>query len=173
LTRLARLLARSGRRVVGLLPTDDGLGAPERLAPALLGIAEALLGFLPGEVGLIDAWKTWPWGEAMAAGDAAAHRMRWLRPRVMEIAPPPCGDSLAAEVALENALASVPPSLAAVIVSLAGFAPPGGIPRAAEMVDGVVLVVAARRSRLTAVARLRRRLPKENLIGGLLFGAAR
>jgi hypothetical protein len=173
LTRLARLLARSGGRLIGLLPADDGLDPPTRLAPALAGIAEALLGFLPGEVGLIDTWRTWPWGEAMAVGESAAHRMRWLRPRIMEISPPPCNDVSAAEVALQNALASVPASLAAVIVNLGGYSPLGAVPRAIEFVDGLVLLVAARRTRLASVARLRNRLANENVIGGILFGADR
>ena len=41
----------------------------------------------------IDTWRTWPWGEAVEWGQTAAHRSRWLQPRILEIAPVPCGDA--------------------------------------------------------------------------------
>jgi hypothetical protein len=79
--RIARLLARSGARLVGFLPVDTALDPPDSVAPLLSRIADALLGFVTEDVALIDAWPTWPWGEALSAGAAAAHRIRWLRPR--------------------------------------------------------------------------------------------
>jgi hypothetical protein len=56
-------------------------------------------------------------------GQAAAHRSRWLRPRILEIAPVPCGDASAASVALENALAARPPGLMTTLVKPRGITP--------------------------------------------------
>jgi hypothetical protein len=107
-TRIARHIARARPRVVALLPVGGRQPLEDRLAPAMLRLAEALLGFSDGNVGLIDTWRTWPWGEAVEWGQTAAHRSRWLRPRILEIAPVPCTDASAAAVALQNALAARP-----------------------------------------------------------------
>ena len=169
-TRVARLLARAGARVVGFLPVDTALDPPERVAPLLARVADAQLGFVGEEVAIIDAWPTWPWGEVVAAGDAAAHRMRWLRPRVMEIAPTPCGDATAAAIALENALAARPATLASVLVNLGGYANPGAAPSTVDLLDGVVLLLATRRTRQAAVVALARQLPPKKLLGAILVG---
>ena len=169
-SRIARLLARSGMTSVGFLPVDDALGAPERLAPLVLRIAEALLGFTDKDVAVVDAWPTWPWGEAAEVGEGAAHRMRWVRPRVMEIAPTPCGDALAASVALENALAGRPKTLAFVLVNLAGYAAAGVVPVPVGLVDGVILLVAPRRTHRHAVISLARSIPSAKGLGVILVG---
>src|SRR5437762_92976 len=77
-TRIARHIARAGAGVVALLPVDGRqVGRQpidDRIAPALLRLAEALLGFGDGNVAIIDTWRTWPWGAAVEWGQAAAHR---------------------------------------------------------------------------------------------------
>ena len=156
--------------MIGLLPVDDCLGPPERLAPALLRLAEALSGFVAGEVGIIDAWPTWPWGDALMHGDAAAARIRRVGDRVLELAPPPCGDAPAASIALANTLAGRPSGIERVLVSLAGFAPPGVVPPAAEWVQGIVLVVAANRSRQRFVEGLGKRMAAGKTLGAVLVG---
>jgi len=168
--RIARALARSRAKVIGLLPVDDRLGPPERLAPALLRLAEALSGFVADEVGIVDAWPTWPWGDAFAYGDAAAARIRRVGDRVLEIAPPPCGDAPAASIALANTLAGRPKGIDRVLVSLGGFAPPGVVPPAAEWVDGIVLMVAAHRSRQRVVQDLGQRMAAGKALGAVLLG---
>jgi hypothetical protein len=167
-TRVARLLMRSGGRVIGFFPVDAHLGPPERLAPLLARIAEALVGFVTGDVGVVDAWRTWPWGKAQDAGTTAAHRLRWIRTRVMEIAPTPCGDAGAAAVALTNALAGAPATLSPILVNLAGYANPGTSSPAVDATDGLVLVLARRKTRLAAVDRIRAVLPTGKVLGAVL-----
>jgi hypothetical protein len=168
-SRVARNLARSGARVIGLLPVDARL-ATERLGPALLRLAEALSGFVPGDIGLVDAWPTWPWGEALGLGEGATARIRRLGDRVVEIAPPPCSDAPAAATALTNTLAGRPESIARVLVNLGGFAHPGTPPLSMDAVDGVALLVAARGTRAKAVESLARRLPPGKTLGTILIG---
>jgi hypothetical protein len=167
-TRVARLLVRSGGRVIGFLPVDAHLEPPERLAPLLARIAEALGGFVTGDVGVVDAWPTWPWGKAQEAGSMAAHRMRWIRPRVMEIAPTPCGDAGAAAVSLTNAVAGAPSSLASILVNLAGYANPGTVSQAVDVTDVLVLVLARRKTRRAAIDRVRAVLPTAKVLGAVL-----
>lgn len=169
-SRIARGLARSGAKVIGLLPVDNRLDPPERLAPALLRIAEALGGFLEGDIGVVDAWPTWPWGEALALGEGATARIRRLGERVVEIAPPPCGDAVAAAVALGNSLVGRPKDITRVLVNLAGFAQAGTAPLATEWVDGIALLVAAGASRRAALADLVGRIPDGKNLGAILIG---
>jgi hypothetical protein len=169
-TRIARHIVRAGSGVVALLPVKAREVLDDRLAPMLLRLAEALLGFADGDVAVIDTWRTWPWGEAVEWGETAAHRSRWLQPRILEIAPVPCGDAAAAAVALANALAARPAGLAATLVNLGGYAAPGAVPSALRLVDGAVLVVPARRTRQRAVAEMARQLSGGKLLGAILIG---
>jgi hypothetical protein len=168
-TRIARNLARSGARVIGFLPVDDRLD-PGRLGPVLLRAAEALTGFVAGELAVVDTWPTWPWGIPLEVGATAAPRLRQIAPRVLEIAPPPCNDAPVAGVVLRESLAACPARLARVLVNLGGYATPGAVPQALEAVDAVVLLVAARRSRQAAVSDLARRLPPGKSLGAVLVG---
>jgi hypothetical protein len=169
-SRVARHVVRSSARIVGLLPVESRRPLDDRIAPALLRIAEALLGFVEGDVGIIDTWRTWPWGEAFERGDTAAHRSRWIRPRVLEIAPVPCADPEAAAVALENALAARPDGLAVTLINLGGYAVPGASPAGLRLVDAAVLVVSLGRTQRQAVARAAHHVPDGKLLGAILIG---
>jgi hypothetical protein len=169
-TRIARHIARAGAAVVALFPVAGREPLDDRLAPMLLRLAEALLGFADSDVAVVDTWRTWAWGEAVERGQTAAHRSRWLQPRILEIAPVPCGDGAAAAVALENALAARPKGLAATLVNLGGYAAPGAVPSALRLADAALLVVSARRTRQRAVARAARHVPDGKLLGAILIG---
>jgi hypothetical protein len=170
-TRIARQIARAHPPVVALFPVDDGRQTQDdRLAPALLRVAEALLNFAEGDVAIIDTWRTWPWGEAAQWGQTAAHRGRWLRPRVLEIAPVPCGDASAAAVALENALAGRPAGLMTTLVNLGGYADQGAVPSALRLADAVVLVVANRRTRQRTLTSVADHIRDGKLLGAILIG---
>jgi len=172
-TRIARHVIRSGARTVGLLPVAGDDAHPEQCAPLLLRVAEALAGFVSGQVGIVDTWRTWPWGEAVQVDDMAAPDMGpILRPvaeRVVSLSPPPCNDGLAAVVALRHALAVRPAEIALVVVNLAGYASAGTVPPAAELVERVVLLVPARLTRQAAVAGLADKLAQKAL-GAVLLG---
>jgi hypothetical protein len=170
-TRIARHIARARPPVVALLPVDGRRYPLEgRLAPALLRLAEALLGFSDGNVAIIDTWRTWPWGEAVEWGQTAAHRSRWLRPRILEIAPVPCGDASAAAVALQNALAARPEGLMTTMVNLGGYGDRGAVPSALRLADAAVLVVSARHTRLRAAADVADHVQDGKLLGAILIG---
>ena len=170
-TRIARHVIRSGARTVGLLPVAGDDAHPEQCAPLLLRVAEALTGFVSGQVGIVDAWRTWPWGEAVDVDvdDLAAPVIRTVAARVVSLSPPPCNDGLAAVVALQHALAVRPPEIALVVVNLAGYASAGTVPPAAEHVERVVLLVPARLTRQAAVAGLADKLAQKAL-GAVLLG---
>src|SRR5262245_49324725 len=164
-TRIARHIARARPGVVALLPVAGRMQVDDRLAPVLLRLAEALLGFSDGNVAIIDTWRTWPWGEAVEWGQTAAHRSRWLRPRVLEIAPVPCGDASAAAVALENALAARPEGLICTLINLGGYAERGAVPSALRLADAAVLLVPTRHSRRGMVANVAAHVPEGKLLG--------
>ena len=169
-TRIARHIARTRPPVVALLPVHCKRPLDDRLSPVMLRLAGALLGFADGDVATIDTWRTWPWGEAVEWGQTAAHRSRWLRPRILEIAPVPCGDASAAAVALQNALAARPPGLMTTLVNLGGYAAPGAVPSALRLADATALVVAARSTRQRAVADAAAHVPDGKLLGAILIG---
>lgn len=169
-TRIARQIARAHPPVVALFPLDGRQTQEDRLAPALLRVAEALLNFAEGNVAIIDTWRTWPWGEAVELGQTAAHRGRWLRPRVLEIAPVPCGDASAATVALENALAGRPAGLMTTLINLGGYADRGAVPSALRLADAVVLVVTARHTRQRTLTSVAEHIRDGKLLGAILIG---
>lgn len=169
-TGIARHIARARPPVVALLPVTGREPLDDRLAPVLLRLGAALLGFSDGNVAIIDTWRTWPWGEAVEWGQTAAHRGRWVRPRILEIAPVPCGDASAATVALQNALAARPEGLMTTLVNLGGYAAPGAVPSALRLADATVLVVAARRTRQRRVADFAEHVQDGKLLGAILIG---
>jgi hypothetical protein len=169
-TRIARHIARARPPVVALLPVDGRQPLEDRLAPVLLRLAEALLGFSDGDVAIIDTWRTWPWGEAVERGQTAAHRSRWLRPRVLEIAPVPCGDASAAAVALQNALAARPDGLITTLVNLGGYGDRSAVPSALRLADAAVLLVPARHTRQRVLADVAQHVQDGKLLGAILIG---
>src|SRR5262245_18417442 len=169
-TRIARHIVRARPPVVALLPVDGPQPMDDRLAPVLLRVAEALTHFADGNVAIIDTWRTWPWGVAVERGQAAAHGGRWLQPRILEIAPVPCGDASAATVALENALAARPEGLMTTLVNLGGYAARGAVPSALRLASAAVLVVADRQTRQRTLLNAVEHVQDGKLLGAILIG---
>jgi hypothetical protein len=168
--RIARHIARVRPPIVALIPVEGRVPLDDRLAPVLMRLAEALLSFADGDVAIIDTWRTWPWGEAVEWGQTAAHRSRWLQPRILEIAPVPCGDASAAAVALENALAARPEGLLTTLVNLGGYAARGAVPSALRLADAAVLLVSTRQTRQSAVTDVAEHVQDGKLLGAILIG---
>ncbi len=165
---LARRLIRAGVRRVGVLPAAGAVERGASAAPLVAAVGAALLPFVAADraVAVVDSWPTWPWGSAMEASDSGVYRARPLlkNPRLLEIAPIPCGDPEAATVALGAALERPPAGLAVTIVNLGGYGPPGGLPAAADLVGGVVLLAGRKRTSGGALAHLAGALrPGKNL----------
>jgi hypothetical protein len=171
--RIARQLARSGTRVIGVLPLAEPPRRRRRgrrrvvLGPLLERLAEALAGFVDGSVGFVGPWKGWRTGGATGT---PAERMRQLRPQVFELCPPACGDSQAAAVALRHTLSYLPPAMARVLVDIGEYAPSGRVPAVAGATDGVLVAVLARRARKRVVAGLVAGLPDGKCLGAILIG---
>lgn len=168
-TPVARHLVRACVGKVGFLPAAGALPPGAELGPLIAHVARAVLGFVTRDVALIDTWRTWIWGEAMEVGDQSLFRKRALRPRLLELAPLPCGDPKAATLTLEATLSRRPEGLALVLVNLAGYGQPGTMPAALDTVDGVMLVARARRSRRAGVERMARFLPAAKNLGAILL----
>jgi hypothetical protein len=167
---IARQIVRSGARSVGLVPAAGALPGGRSLAPLVAALGEALLGFSPQDVGLVDSWPTWPWGEAAAPDLRSIYRQRRLAPRIVEIAPLPCGDPQAATAALQATLASRPPGLAVVLVNLAEYTQAGVVPPAVDFLDGAIVVVALRRTLAGGLSRMAHFIPAAKNLGVVLVG---
>ena len=165
---IARQLARANVRTVAFVPAPRAMVAGASLAPLICGIGEALLGFVSGQVGIIDAWPTWRFGEVVERGARSIYRRRSLAPRIIELAPLPCGDPEAASLALRATLETRPPELVITLVNLADYAKPGVVPSAAEIHDGVVLIAARGRTLRGGVGHMARFVAPEKSLGTIL-----
>jgi hypothetical protein len=181
---IARRLALSARRSIGLLPVGPPLGPEVGLASGaafLLGtLARALTDFVTGEVATVGPWRTWDADhDGQARGEAEAPRPaddggRIVPvpgdPRRVRLVPSEVGDQSAAGFALRRALTRHLPNLSRVLIDLSDYAPPGVMPGIAERLDGVVLLVRVRRDRWQRVAELTRMLPGNQSLGVILLG---
>jgi hypothetical protein len=161
---------RANVRTVAFVPAARALRDGSSLAPLVCAIGEALLGFVSGEVGIIDAWPTWRFGEAVERGARSIYRRRPLAPRIIELAPLPCGDPEAASLALRATLETRPPELGLTLVNMDGYAKPGVVPSAAEIHDGIVLIAARGRTLRGGVAWMARFIAPEKNLGTILVG---
>jgi hypothetical protein len=181
---IARRLALSARRSIGLLPVGAPFGPAAGEAPLLDALARALTDFVSGEVATVGPWRTWDTGhdpraraESEAArqdddddGDGGRIVPEPGDPRRVRLVPSEVGDQSAAGFALRRALTRHLPNLSRVLIDLADYAPPGVMPGIAERLDGVVLLVRVRRDRWQRVAELTRMLPVGQNLGVILIG---
>jgi hypothetical protein len=177
-TRMARLLSRSGLRIIGVLPVTRGAfdlrrhaGGPSRydVGPLLEHLAGALSGFAGGStVSYVGTWRTWS-GRALR-GSQALVRIREVRAHVVEIVPPAQSDAKGATAALRQSLATLPAAISRVLVDLGGYAGDGEVPPAADLMEGLVTVVPRGRVARAELVRIRDRLPNVKSLGTILIG---
>jgi hypothetical protein len=173
---VARHIARSGARVVGLLPTGRDLAGGSRsasgMSPLLAALAAAMVRFVDQEVAIIDHWQVWKRAVARSGGgaDGPPSRVREIRPRVVEVSPAASDDAAAASTALQNAIKVMRKSGGVVLVNLGGYAPVGTAPAAQAACDGIVLVVSVRRTRIAKVGALTKHIPEAKRLGAILVG---
>jgi len=166
----ARAIVRAHARTVGFVPAGRALARGQSLAPLVKAVAEALLRFLADDVAIVDSWPTWPWGEAFQPGDRSMYRQRQLAPRLIELAPTPCGDQFAAAVALQATLESRPASAGVVLVNLAEYSKPGVVPSVVDLLDGVVVVAARYRTPVGGLRSMRGYIPEAKRLGVVMVG---
>lgn len=164
---IARHLVLSGARTVGLLPLAARKVELD-MVPVLERLAASLSMFMEGTVGYLGPWRGW--GTAPLQDGRQALLLRPAGERIVEVVPPACASAPAASGALQRALASLPPTLARVLIDLGGYAAPGRLPAVSELLDGVVTVVATRRARRGEVADLYARMPGSKNLGAILIG---
>jgi hypothetical protein len=173
---IARHIARSGARVIGLLPTGQDLGENPRgaigMSPLLAALAAALVRFVDQDVAIIDHWQTWKRAVARTGTgtDGPPSRVREIRPRVVEVSPTLSADAEEAAVALQNALKALRKNGGPVLVHLGGYAPAGTAPATMQLVDAIALVVSARRTRISVVGALAKYVPESKRLGVILIG---
>ncbi|HVY36598.1 MAG TPA: hypothetical protein VHM31_01645 [Polyangia bacterium] len=166
----ARAIVRAQARTVGFVPAARALAREQSLAPLVRAVAEALLRFLATDVAIVDSWPTWPWAEAFQPGDRSMYRQRELAPRLIELAPTPCGDPFAAAVALQGTLETRPGSAGVVLVNLAEYSKPGVVPSLVDQLDGVVIVAARYRTPVGGLGRMRSYIPEAKRLGVVMVG---
>jgi len=176
---IARRLALSARRSIGLLPVGLPIGLGPGESPLLGTLARALTDFVSGEVATVGPWRTWDTEhdpEARAESEASRLADDGGRivpetgdPRRVRLVPSEVGDQSAAGFALRRALTRHLPNLSRVLIDLSDYAPPGVMPGIAERLDGVVLLVRVRRDRWQRVAELTRMLPGNQSLGVILL----
>ncbi len=171
---IARRLIRARVRRVGFLPAGGALARGVSAAPLVAAVGAAVLPFVAADLGVavVDSWPTWPWGSAMETTDSGVYRVRPLlgMPRLLEIAPVPCGDAEAATAALGAALEHPPGSLAMTVVNLDGYGRAGSLPAAADLVDGVVVLARRKHTSGAWLGRLAHGLRAGHYLGTVLLG---
>jgi hypothetical protein len=167
--RLAGVLQHRRCRVVGLMPAADNVAVP---AVALqLGVALAEVTGSP--VGIVDADGSWPGARALGVDrhqDDSLFAANWIVDNLALLTPrsfdtstmlPKLHTALHAEAQVFNHL----------LVDMTGFDHLGEHLAAMDLVDGVVLLARAVRTRLEDLARWTRDIPEERHLGVLLVGA--
>jgi hypothetical protein len=161
---VAGRIKRASARRIGLLPVGRR-GARKDHTALLAELGAALAAFAEGPVGYLPAWPEWD-----GAGTVAVPVSPGGADRLYRISPPRAADAEAAGQALVRTLETGLGRLARVLVYLGGYAGPGQVPAAVNALDGVVLLVEARRTLLRSVARVAHQLPEAKNLGAILVG---
>ena len=177
---IARRLQRSGRQAIGLWPCGGDVAVP----PLALRLGDALARLTRAHVAVIDANVRYPAFAAPAAGErlaaaapAAAEAPaqaifveRWVGPSLALLVPPAAGEPGAGVRQLQLLLNAQWRSFTYLLVDLSGFDRFGDHLNAASLLDGVVLVARAGRTREDELIRLRDELPPHLNLGVVLTG---
>jgi hypothetical protein len=168
---VARQLAKGGKRRIGFLPVPFKGTGPVPLGPIVGEVAAALTSFVAADVALIPAWSTWTADPSSALGPGGPPRMRIreIAPRLVEVMPPRCENASDAGQALTRALDILPEDYVHIVIDLSGYAVEGQVP-GLEPIDGVVMAVVPKKTRIGSVRALDRQIPDEKALGAVLVG---
>jgi hypothetical protein len=169
--RIARRLRHSGCKIIGLLPASSDIGVP----PIAVQLGLALAEVSGATIAFVDANLRWPAISEIAddeppVDDAAAFATRWLRGSLALLTPPRAGDAGAGVPHLARVIREGSELFAQVLVDLTGFKKLGEHLAAIEMVDGVLVIGRAGRTREDELLRLNHELPRARNLGVLLLG---
>lgn len=169
---VARRIARAGRKIVGLLPASPDIGVPAigvQLGLALHEVAH-------GTIAYVDANVRWPAIAQIAVGtrpddDESMFATRWLRGSLALLTPPRAGAAGAGVPQLARVIQHTTELFAHILVDLTGFKKLGEHLAAIEMMDGVVVVARAGRTKEDELLKLNHELPSRHNLGVLLVNA--
>jgi len=160
---IARRLFRSGARAVGFLPVR---GAADHFG-LMVDLAAKLALYAGAPVGCLRSWRAWK-REAGGIGRTPVEDV----PDVVVLEPTACTDLGMAARTAEQLCGQTPPSLGVtrLLVDLAGYARPGDLTSVVGPLDGVVLLVDARRNLRRTVTRMADAIPHPKYLGPILLG---
>ena len=169
--RVARRLRHAGKKIIGLLPSSNDIGVSAIAVQLGLALAEVS----GGTVAFVDANLRWPAisdlaAGAAGAGDESVFATRWLRGSLALITPRRAVAAGAGVTQLARVIQHGAELFAQVLVDLTGFQRLGEHLAAIEMVDGVLVVGRAGRTREDELLELRLELAKDRQLGVLLVG---
>lgn len=167
-TRIARRLAASRTKIIGLVPADDRVAVP----PVAIQLGHALCDLTGATVAVVDANVRYPGLSriAGAASDTSFYATRWIRGSLALLTPPRAERAGEIVPQLARLLLDGIDLFAHVLCDLTGLELLGEHASAAACMDGVILVARAHRTREADLLALRRLMPPERLMGVLLVG---
>lgn len=169
---MARRIAHAQKRIIGLLPASPDVG----IVAVGVQLGLALTEVSNGTVAYADANLRWPAISQIAVGtrpgeNESLFATRWLRGHLALLTPPRAGDAGAGVPQLARIIQHGAELFAHVVVDLTGFKELGEHLAAVDMMDAVVVVARAGRTREIELLRLDHELPRPLNFGVLLTGA--
>jgi hypothetical protein len=168
---VAQRIVNERLRVVGFVPSNDGVAVP----PVLIHLGLALCDLTGATVGVVDANVRYP-GLADLAKDQATDRddsvfsTRWIHGSLALLSAPRVEKAGEVVPQLARVLLEGSDLFAHVLVDLTGFELLGEHATAAACMDAVALVGKAHRSREQELVELARLMPQGRFMGVLLVG---
>jgi hypothetical protein len=169
--RVAQRIRQTGRKIVGLVPTSSDVAVP----PIAVQLGLALVELSGATVALVDANVRWPAFSSLAAEevrtqDEMIFATRWLRGSLALLTPPRAWDPGAGVPQLARVITQGSELFAHVLVDLTGFELVGDHLAAVELVQSIMIIARAGRTKETELLRLQHDLPAGKNLGVLLVG---
>ena len=171
--RIARRLDKTGCQTIGLWPAADDVAIP----PLAIQLGLALTQLTSGTAAVIDANVHRP-GLALhhhqrqPSDDASIFETRWIRGSLALVVPKWIGESGAGVPQLEAMINANAHAFGHMLVDLTGFDQLGDHLNAIELLDGVVMVARAARTREFELLKQNRQLAARRNLGVVLVGGA-
>ncbi len=167
--RISRRLVEAGRRVVGLLPASPRVAVP----PLGVRLGVSLVQLTGATVAYIDANVRYPALSAMAeskASDDSVYTTRWLTGTLALLTPPHVEGAGEVVPQLARVVGEGAELFQYMLVDLTGIDRVGDHSAAASLMDGVIVVGKAGKTKEAELRRLREDFTRHQMLGVLLYG---
>jgi len=169
-TRIARRLAASRTKIIGLVPADDRVAVP----PVAIQIGTALCDLTGAPCAVVDANVRYPGLSALATtpneDGSSVYSTRWIRGSLALLTPPRAERAGEIVPQLARLLLDGVDVFAHVLCDLTGLELVGEHASAAACMDSVIIVARAHRTHEDELLALRRLMPAHRFLGVLLVG---